>query len=108
LLAPIIGQLTLLAGQLAQVQDAMFELEADRMSVLGRRQQDSAKIAGKKQALDRREMQLKHKSKHLSSGGQRETARVRAQATRMSLFSTYVEFPFEREKQRVAKILAKP
>ena len=44
---------------------------------------------------------LKYASKHLNTGAAGNTVQVRAQTTRMSLFSTYVEFPFEREKQRV-------
>jgi hypothetical protein len=101
LLAPIVGQLTLLMGQAAQVQDGIMELETERYSVAGRRQQDAAKIAGKKRDLDRRETRLKYASKHLNTGAAGNTVQVRAQTTRMSLFSTYVEFPFEREKQRV-------
>jgi hypothetical protein len=105
LLAPVVSQLLLLQGELAQVQDAMFELQWMKNTLAFQRGQDASKIAMKKQALQRQQAKVDRQGKRLKAAPTGNTVEVRSDAMRLRLLSTYVEFPFEREKQRVLSML---
>lgn len=105
LLAPVVSQLLLLQGQLAQVNDHMFELQWTKNTLAFRRGHDANKIAKKKQALKRQQAKIDRKGKRLKAAPTGNTVEVRSGAVRLRLLNTYVEFPFEQEKQRVLSML---
>ena len=106
LLAPVVAQLTLLGGKLAVVVDAMTELELQRGKLALRRGQDDLKIAKQKKELDRQQVRLDHAGKRLNSAKAGSSVQSRAAAARLTLLSTYLEFPFDREKGRILSKLA--
>lgn len=105
-LAPIVAQLTVLAGKAAEVVDGVAELEAERQMVVSGRAQDAGKIAAKKKVLEKEQIKLDRSSKRLKAPKSANTVQSRASAAKLTLLSTYLDFPFEREKQRILSILA--
>ena len=105
-LAPIVAQLTVLAGKAAEVLDGVAELEAERQMVVYGRVQDAGKIAAKKKELEKQQARLDHNSKRLKAPKAANTAQSRASAAKLTLLSSYLDFPFEREKERILSILA--
>lgn len=107
MMSPIVVRMTQLQGEMAEVQDHVRELTQTRDALLSRRGQDAAKIATKKQELQRKQVKLDRTSKRLKAAPTANSLQVRTDAVRLGLLSTYLEFPFEEEKQHVLKALEK-
>lgn len=105
-LAPIVAQLTVLAGKAAEVVDGVAELEAERQTLVFGRVQDAGKIALKKKEIEKQQVRLDRNSKRLKAPKGVGSVKSRAAATRVRLLSAYLEFPFEREKERILQALA--
>ncbi|HUY90398.1 MAG TPA: hypothetical protein VMV10_16800 [Pirellulales bacterium] len=106
MLAPIVAQLTVLAGKAAEVVDGVAELEAERQMLVFGRVQDAGKIAVKKRKLEKEQIQFDRNSKRLKAPKGANTAQSRAAAAKLTLLNTYLDFPFEREKERILSISA--
>jgi len=105
-LAPIVAQLNVLGGKAAEVVDGIAELEAERQTLVFGRVQDAGKIALKKKELEKQQVRLDHDNKRLKAPKGAGSAESRAAATRVRLLSTYLEFPLEREKERILQAIA--
>lgn len=106
MLAPIVAQLTVLGGKAAEVVDGIAELEAERQTLVSGRVQDAGKIALKKKELDKQQVRLDRDSKRLKAPKGAGSVESRAAAARVRLLSTYLDFPFEREKERILRAIA--
>lgn len=105
-LAPIVAQLTVLGGKAAEVVDGIAELEAERQTLVSGRVQDAGKIALKKKELEKQQVRLDRDSKRLKAPKGAGSAESRAAAAHVRLLSTYLEFPLEREKERIRQAIA--
>ena len=105
-LAPIVAQLNVLAGEAAEVIDGVTELEAERQTLVFGRVQDAGKISVKKREIEKQQVRLDHSSKRLKAPKNANTVQSRASAAKLTLLSTYLDFPFEREKERILSSLA--
>ena len=105
-LAPIVAQLTVLGGKAAEVVDGIAELEAERQALVSGRVQDAGKIALKKKELEKQQVRLDRDSKRLKAPKSAGSAETRAAAAHVRLLSTYLEFPLEREKERILQAVA--
>ncbi|HET6881444.1 MAG TPA: hypothetical protein VFI31_14875 [Pirellulales bacterium] len=100
-LAPIVAQLTTLEAQVVALNQHEQELQFEQQATDFKHQLDVGKLAVKEQALDRDRKRVENGTRRLRAKPLGSSPRLRAEAEQLTNFSTYVPFPFEREKKRL-------
>ncbi|HVA48384.1 MAG TPA: tetratricopeptide repeat protein [Pirellulales bacterium] len=103
LLAPLVTKLTSLEGQVTSLNLQEQELFAARGTTQIKYQADVGKLVEKEKSLQKDAKRLAYDAKRLKSKSAASSPRLRAEMAHLTRFSTYVPFPFEREKARLLK-----
>jgi hypothetical protein len=77
------------------------ELQFEQGATDVKRHTDAGKLSVKEQSLDKDRKRVEKDARRLKAKPLGSTARLRAAAEQLTNFSTYVPFPFEREKERL-------
>jgi tetratricopeptide (TPR) repeat protein len=103
LLATIVTNLTKLETEVTKLNQRELELRLARGTTETKYQVEHDKLAEQAKELDKDSNRINNRTKKLEARSVRTSPRLRAEAGQLTRFSTYVPFPFEREKQRLLK-----
>jgi hypothetical protein len=100
-LAPLVARLTDLEAQVVLLNQREQELRFEQQATDVKCQVDVGKLSVKKQSLEKDRQRIQNDARRLKANSRGSTPRLRAEAEQMTNFSTYVPFPFERERERL-------
>lgn len=100
-LTPIVVKVTELEARVGVLDQREQELRFEQQATDIKRQVEVGKLSAKEQSLEKDRKRVQKDARRVKNKPLGSTPRLRAQAEQLTNFSTYVPFPFEREKERL-------